>query len=120
MTVMSGAMGPALRLVFKLKNPAKVVWFEKFLSTVTGRDVSMGELNEIGERVYNLERLYNIREGMKPSEDSLPSRLLNESLPKGGSGVPLRKMLPTYYKIRGWDTRGVPTARTIKRLSIRI
>ncbi len=119
MAVMLGAMGPALRLMFKFKNPAKVIWFEKFLSTVTGRDVSMGELNEIGERVYNLERLYNIREGMKPAEDSLPSRLLNESLSPGGKGVPLRQMLPAYYRIRGWDTRGVPTASTIKRLGIR-
>ncbi len=123
MAVLLNAMGPVLRLVLRLKNPAKVIWFEKFLSTVTGRDVSMSELNEIGERVVNLERLYilrELREGIDGSYDALPSRLLNESLSRHQrGGVPLREMLPTYYRIRGWDERGVPTERTIRRLGIR-
>jgi aldehyde:ferredoxin oxidoreductase len=120
MGALLNAMGPVLRLMFKFKNPAKVVWFEKFLSTVSGRDVSMGELNEIGDRIFNLERLYNLREGIDDRQDALPSRLLNEPLPADRkSGVPLREMLPTYYRIRGWDDRGVPTERTIRRLQIR-
>jgi len=120
MAALSNAMGPALRLMFKLKNPAKLIWFEKFLSVVTGRDVSMGELDEIGERVFNLERLYNLREGIDRHSDTLPSRLLEESLSRHQrGGVPLREMLPTYYQLRGWDTHGVPRAKTIRRLGIR-
>ncbi len=119
MQVMLHAAGPALRLIFKVKTPAKLLWFEKFVSTVTGRDVSMGDLNEVGERIFNLERLYNIREGSGEKPDTLPSRLLHESLGTKGRGVPLGRMLPQYYRLRGWDTRGVPTAKTIKRLKIR-
>jgi aldehyde:ferredoxin oxidoreductase len=120
MTALTNAMGPALRLMFKLKNPAKLIWFEKFLSAVTGRDVSMGELDEIGERVFNLERLYNLREGLDRRSDNLPARLLDESLSRHQrGGVPLREMLPTYYRLRGWDARGVPRAKTIRRLGIR-
>ena len=112
--------GPLVRLILKTKNPAKIMWFEKFLSFVTGKSVSMGELNQIGERIYNLERLYNIREGVTGVEDKLPKRLTHEStFPDIEAGVPLEPMLASYYRIRGWDVRGVPTAKTIKRLQIR-
>ncbi|MBN2495092.1 MAG: aldehyde ferredoxin oxidoreductase family protein [Deltaproteobacteria bacterium] len=120
MQALSYAAGPVLQLMLRLKNPAKVLWFEKFLSVVTGRDVSMGELNEIGERIFNLERLYNLREGLTAERDTLPARMLDEPLSRHGhGGVPLREMLPGYYKLRGWDERGAPTAATIRRLGIR-
>jgi aldehyde:ferredoxin oxidoreductase len=112
--------GPMVRLILKAKNPIKLMWFEKFLSFVTGKSVSMGELNQIGERIYNLERLYNIREGVTGVEDKLPRRLTHEStFPDIETGVPLEPMLAAYYGIRGWDVRGVPTAKTINRLQIR-
>jgi aldehyde:ferredoxin oxidoreductase len=112
--------GPVLRFVVKSKAPAKVLWFEKFLSAVTGKDYSMGDFSEVGERVFNLERLYNLREGMAAGADTLPRRLLEEStFPGISGGVPLAKMLPEYYAIRGWDERGVPTEKTLRRLNIR-
>ncbi|HUU02493.1 MAG TPA: aldehyde ferredoxin oxidoreductase family protein [Myxococcota bacterium] len=118
-----GAMlhaGPLVHLMLKLKNPAKLLWFEKFLSQVTGLNVSMGELNEIGERVYNLERLYNLREGLSGADDALPRRLTRDSIFPGiEGGVPLEPMLAAYYRIRGWDVRGVPAPKTIERLGIR-
>ncbi len=120
MAALLNAMGPVLRVVLKLKPPAQLIWFEKFLSTVTGKKVTMGKLDEIGERVVNLERLYNLREGIDERQDGLPSRLLSESLSRHRKGgVPLRQMLPTFYRVRGWDEHGVPTARTIRRLKIR-
>ena len=120
MTTLLHAMGPLLKVVLKVKAPAKLLWFEKFLSTVTGQDVSMGDFTEIGERVVNLERLYNLREGIDDSQDTLPPRLLNESISRHRrGGVPLREMLPAYYRIRGWDERGVPKDKTIRRLKIR-
>ncbi|HEY3357279.1 MAG TPA: aldehyde ferredoxin oxidoreductase family protein [Polyangia bacterium] len=119
MKVMLNA-GPAVQLVLKLKNPAQLLWFEKFLSVVTGRTISMGDLNEIGERIMNLERLYNLREGLKPEvDDTLPPRMLNEPTSRYNRGVPLGEMLPRYYGIRGWDRGGVPTEKTIARLQIR-
>jgi aldehyde:ferredoxin oxidoreductase len=112
--------GPVVRLMLKLKNPAQLLWFEKFLSTVTGRKVSMGDINELGERVVNLERLYNLREGLTNVEDTLPHRLTHESIfPNQERGVPLEPMLASYYRIRGWDVRGVPTQKTIRKLQIR-
>jgi aldehyde:ferredoxin oxidoreductase len=111
--------GPAVRMILKLPNPAQLLWFEKFLSLVTGRKYSMGDLNTIGDRIMALERLYNLREGLDPKTDTLPDRLLHEPTSRYQTGVPLDKMLPAYYKIRGWDERGVPTERTVKRLQIR-
>ncbi|MFH2008588.1 MAG: aldehyde ferredoxin oxidoreductase family protein [bacterium] len=112
--------GPALRAMFKLKLPGQMLWFEKLLSLATGRVVTTSELAEIGARIYTLERLYNLREGVSPSEDKLPRRLLSEPLSRHGQyGVPLARMLPTYYKLRGWDPRGVPTEETVQKLRIR-
>jgi len=112
--------GPLLGVVLKTKAPLQLLWFEKFLSYVMGKKVTMGDFFEIGERVFNLERIYNIREGFTAGDDTLPERLLRESTYEGiEGGVPLHKMLPRYYKIRGWDKRGVPNKKTLDRLSIR-
>jgi aldehyde:ferredoxin oxidoreductase len=112
--------GPILSLVLKSKAPVPVLWFERFLSQVLGRKITMGDFVEIGERAFNMERLYNLREGLTAADDTLPDRLLNEStFPGIEGGVPLGKMMPKYYELRGWDRRGVPTKKTLKRLSIR-
>ena len=112
--------GPIIGLVLKSKAPVPLLWFERFLSYIIGRKVTMGEYTEIGERVFNLERLYNLREGLTAADDTLPPRLLNEpTFPGLDHGVPLGEMLPHYYEVRGWDASGVPTPRTVARLSIR-
>jgi aldehyde:ferredoxin oxidoreductase len=112
--------GPLLGVVLKTKAPVPLLWFEKFLSYVMGKKVTMGDFVEIGERVFNLERIYNIREGFTGRDDTLPERLLRESTYEGiEGGVPLSKMLPRYYRVRGWDKRGVPNKKTLDRLSIR-
>ena len=67
-----------------------------------------------------MERLYNIREGINSDEDRLPDRLLRESIFRDiQGGVPLDKMIPQYYKIRGWDAEGAPTEATLNRLSVK-
>ncbi len=74
----------------------------------------------LGERGYNVERLYNIREGLTYKDDSLPDRLTKvpqvKSNPK--SVVNLDEMLPVYYKCRNWDENGVPTKKIIERLGL--
>jgi aldehyde:ferredoxin oxidoreductase len=112
--------GPVLGLVLKSKAPVPLLWFEKFLSYILGRKVTMGDYTEIGERTFNMERLYNMREGLTGEDDRLPHRLLREpTFPGQSAGVPLADMLPRYYRTRGWDRAGVPTTRTVERLSIR-
>ncbi|MFA7672180.1 MAG: aldehyde ferredoxin oxidoreductase C-terminal domain-containing protein, partial [Sphaerochaetaceae bacterium] len=77
----------------------------------TGRDFSTKELVEAGERIINLERAYNIREGAGRKDDTLPKRLLNEPVPDGiNKGMrtdqaQLDIMLDEYYEIRSWDKK---------------
>jgi len=112
--------GPLLRLAFGAKL-APLVWFEKWLTYITGERFTSGRLQEIGARIFNLERMYNLREGLTAADDTLPDRMLYEPTFTGmTSGHPLHLLLPRYYELRGWDRSGVPTARTLKRLQVRI
>lgn len=90
------------------------------LNMVTGWDFTKEEFLETGERIFNLKRLYNVREGISRKDDTLPPRILCH--PRGGGSgefLPsLNKMLRDYYRIRGWDEFGIPTVETIKRLGL--
>ncbi len=111
--------GPLYRLLMRLKL-APVTWCEKWLTYITGQTFTSGHLQEIGERIFNLERMYNLREGIGGAEDTLPHRMLHEStFPHLDSGHPLDQLLPRYYEIRGWDPQGVPLQRTLDRLQVR-
>lgn len=86
-----------------------------------GWNVSDEEVLKIGERIWNLERLFNIAAGFTSDDDTLPPRLLKEPLPSGpakGKVVELDKMLPEYYRVRGWNEEGVPTEEKLAELSI--
>ena len=112
--------GPLMRVVMSIKG-RPLLWFEKWLTYITGETFSSGHLQEIGARIFNLERMYNLREGFTAADDTLPWRLLHESTFKHlSSGHPLPALLPRYYRKRGWDTGGVPTARTLERLQVRV
>jgi aldehyde:ferredoxin oxidoreductase len=78
-----------------------------------------GSFLTLGDRCFNLERLFNVREGL--IDDSLPDRLtkIPQESDDPKSVVPLDAMLKTYYKVRGWDASGVPKKRTIKNLGIK-
>jgi aldehyde:ferredoxin oxidoreductase len=94
------------------------------LNMVTGLDFSAEELHTIGERIVTIERLFNLREGMGVSDDTLPPRYLEEALPEGGAKgrvVPLEAMLKDYYDARDWsrDT-GYPSAEKLKSLNLLI
>ena len=87
---------------------------------VTGFNMNIGRFLKIGERGYNLARLINLRQGVTASDDTLPKRLTSElqRADDPDSKVKLGAMLKKYYKIRGWDEDGVPTARRLKKLGI--
>lgn len=84
-------------------------------------DWSMDKLNEVGERIWNMERQFNNAAGFTASDDTLPPRLTQEparSGPAKGMVNALAKMLPEYYTVRGWTPDGVPTAQTLERLGL--
>lgn len=78
-------------------------------------------LEEIGERVWNLERQFNLAAGLTAADDTLPPRMLEVPAPSGtakGKVNELSVMLPEYYKLRGWSEDGVPTKETLERLGL--
>jgi aldehyde:ferredoxin oxidoreductase len=96
-------------------------FFARTLSSVTGEHFTVDDLMTVGERVWTLERLYNLREGFTQEDDTLPDRLLNEPVPEGpseGFVVNLAPMLAEYYAFRGWDQYGVPMPEKLKELSL--
>lgn len=112
--------GPLFRWVQSVKG-SPLLWFEKWLTLITGTKFSSGHLQEIGARIFNLERMYNLREGLTGADDTLPPRILNEPTFEGmTSGHPLALILPAYYKKRGWDENGVPKSATLARLRVRV
>ena len=86
----------------------------------TGIRMYTGQFIDLGERAFNLERMFNLREGLTAADDSLPDRLTKEPQEPGrpDTVVPLDEMLPKYYRARGWDEHGAPTPKKLARLGI--
>jgi aldehyde:ferredoxin oxidoreductase len=78
-------------------------------------------LHETGERIWNLERQFNLAAGLDGKDDTLPKRILAEPAPSGaakGLVARLPQMLPEYYALRGWSAEGVPKKETLARLGL--
>jgi aldehyde:ferredoxin oxidoreductase len=81
-------------------------------------------LDMIGHRIFNLERVFNVREGFDRQQDTLPERILTEGLhtrEASGEGQIVRnrdKFLDSYYQLRGWSHGGVPTPEKLKELGL--
>lgn len=91
------------------------------LRQATGLDLSDEEFLLAGERIWNLERSFNLQAGISSKDDTLPPRLLREPMkggPHQGNVVRLELMLPEYYTLRGWDQAGVPTPEKLQELSL--
>jgi aldehyde:ferredoxin oxidoreductase len=94
------------------------------IRTVAGPTLSEREMFEVGERVTNVRRLFNCREGFSRKDDTLPPRVMREPItdgPSKGQMVPegeLQAMLDDYYLERGWDADGRPTAERLEQLGI--
>ena len=93
----------------------------ELFSAATGIAMTETELLKAGERICNLERLFNLREGFTREDDTLPERLLKEAV-KGTDGemhvVDLEVLLNDYYTARGWDQSGIPLKSTLERLDL--
>ncbi|MCH7796053.1 MAG: aldehyde ferredoxin oxidoreductase family protein [Proteobacteria bacterium] len=95
--------------------------FQKQIDAACAGDWPVERLIETGERIWNLERLFNLRAGLTAADDSLPKRLLEEPAPSGtakGQVAELDIMLPEYYQERGWTPEGVPSSETLARLNL--
>lgn len=84
-------------------------------------DWTLEKLSQVGERIWNMEKLFNLDAGLTKADDALPKRLTEEPATHGPakgkvSGVP--QMLPEYYELRGWDAEGVPKGDTRARLGL--
>jgi len=93
------------------------------IASVTGREFDIEDFKRTGERVVNLSRAFNMRDGFSRSDDTLPPRLLEEPMPEGpakGHVVEqLDTLLDNYYKERGWDKQtGKPTPEKLKELGL--
>lgn len=94
------------------------------LNYVTGWDIDVDEIETIGERVYNLERLINVSRGVSRKDDTLPYRAMNEPIPEGPakgrycSQDNLDAMLDKYYCLRGWTKDGIPTKEKLRQLGL--
>jgi len=98
--------------------------YSKLIELSTGLKISPKKLMEIGERIYTLERMMLIRDGITRKDDTLPKRYFNEPISEGPakgeyiSHQAFDRMLDRYYTLHGWDKNGIPLKETLKRLGI--
>ncbi|MBI3454263.1 MAG: aldehyde ferredoxin oxidoreductase family protein [Candidatus Rokubacteria bacterium] len=94
------------------------------VSAVTGWEMTAVELERVGERIVNVERRFNVREGVRRKDDVLPWKVMHEPIPDGPSAgmycppEELAAMLDAYYALRGWDADGVPTPERLGALGL--
>jgi len=92
-----------------------------WLKLVCGWDIDQDEVMAVGERLFNLKRMYNVKLGISRKDDVLPPRLYAEAKPDGpAKGVlpDLGNMLYRYYGLRNWNTDGIPTAEKLAQLEL--
>jgi len=86
----------------------------EMVAAQTGLELTAAELLTVGERIYNLSRAFNVREGFSRKDDHLPKRVMEEPIPEGPSAgdrvsyTELQKLLDDYYEARGWSREGIP------------
>ena len=95
--------------------------YTEMYNAVCGDIYTPETLLEAGDRIWTLEKIFNIKAGIDKSQDTLPERLLNDPIvagPTKGEIYELDILLPEYYSVRGWDENGVPTEDTLKKLGL--
>jgi aldehyde:ferredoxin oxidoreductase len=100
-------------------------YYARMLSQATGLETSTEDIMTASERVFNLTRLYNFREGITREEDSVPPRCFEEQVPSGptkGSSLSheqFNEALERFYDLSGWDKKtGFPSPSKLKDLAL--
>ncbi|MHA1331659.1 MAG: aldehyde ferredoxin oxidoreductase C-terminal domain-containing protein, partial [Candidatus Hodarchaeales archaeon] len=104
--------------------PFNVPDMVEMLNATTGFEYTPSSYLQTGERIWNLVRMFNIREGLDSDADTLPKRFFNESAPDGDPKG--QKIDPNafeaakqeYYALRGWDKKGIPTKEKLASLGL--
>ncbi len=95
--------------------------YADLLTATTGMKIDPAGLLQAGERIWNLQKLYNIKRGFGRKDDTLPARLLTEPLKEGAPAGQVSRqgeMLDEYYTLRGWDKEGTPTPGKLRELGL--
>ncbi|MBF0258396.1 MAG: aldehyde ferredoxin oxidoreductase family protein [Desulfamplus sp.] len=94
--------------------------YPDFFSSITGIKMSSADFLKAGERIHVLERYMNTREGISSRDDILPDRMIMETISGDEKKrvVPLDKMIGKYYKLRGYNSDGIPVSRLLDKLKI--
>ena len=98
--------------------------FSKLIALSTGLAFTQKELKTIGERIYTLERMMLVKDGISRQDDTLPKRYFEEPIPEGPSKGEVishkefNKMLEEYYRLHGLDENGMPKIENLKRLGL--
>ena len=82
---------------------------------------TVDDLLMAAERIYNLEKLFNLREGMTREDDTIPLRFRQEPMPEGAANgyvSRFQEMLDGFYKAMGWNDKGEPTQELLKKLNL--
>ena len=90
-------------------------------NAVCGNIYTPETLLEAGDRIWTLEKIFNLKAGIDKSQDTLPERLLKDPIVEGptkGEVHELDVLLPEYYSVRGWDEDGIPTEDTLRKLGL--
>ncbi|KYK38032.1 MAG: aldehyde ferredoxin oxidoreductase family protein [Theionarchaea archaeon] len=101
--------------------PLSVDMFVELLNTATGFQYSAEEYLKTGERIWNLTKMFNVKNGVTRKDETIPKRILEEPLEKDEAYIGrenFEQMLSEYYTLRGWDENGVPTTETLKELNL--
>ena len=106
-----------------VKNLLRFFFIALFMFLYASVPAHAKNLKIAGERIWNLGRLFNVREGVSRKDDYLPPRILNQSLkvgPSAGKVITTKrwnKLLSNYYKKRGWNNNGIPLKETLTKLN---
>lgn len=95
--------------------------YSDMYNAVCGTEHTAETILAAGERIWNIEKIFNLKAGIDKSQDTLPKRLLEEAIPEGpskGNVHRLAELLPEYYQQRGWDENGTPTKERLEALGI--
>jgi aldehyde:ferredoxin oxidoreductase len=91
------------------------------LMAATGTGFAMMQFLKIGERIFNLQRLFNLKAGLKIEDEKLPERFYKEPLPDGpnaGAVLNLEETMTEYCRLRGWDENRKPYYGKLKGLGL--
>jgi aldehyde:ferredoxin oxidoreductase len=125
LNAVSDALGVCRFLtVFSSPHALQYSHFSRLIFLSTGLTLEVKDLKTIGERIYTLERMMLIKDGISRRDDTLPKRYFSESVPEGPargeviSPEAFDKMLNEYYRLHGWDQNGIPKRTTLEKLEI--